>query len=125
VVSLVAVLVLGCAISFVVGRTLRTAGRPFLDDVLRDERVSEAVARLLTVLFTLLSLGTVALVAIVELPGWETIYATALKLGIVLLVIGAAHGMTLLVLLRIKKRRRRQLLEEDFARRVNRPAPME
>jgi hypothetical protein len=125
VVSLVAVLVLGCAISVVVGNALRGAGRPFLDDVLRDGCLNEAVARLLTVLFYLLALVTVALISILDLPGWSTVYAIALKLGIVLLVIGAAHGLTLIVLLRIKKRRRRQVLEEDFARRTSRPAPTE
>ena len=124
-VSLIAVLVLGGVVSVVVGRALRGAGRPFLDDVLRDERVSEAVARLLTVLFSLLSLGTVALLATLDLAGWSTVHATALKLGLVLLVLGVAHGLTLLVLLRIKKRRRRQLVEEEFARRASRPAPAE
>lgn len=123
-VSLVAVLVLGAVISVVVGRALRRAGRPFLDDVLQDDRVADAVARLLTLLFYLVSLGTVALLATVDFPGMNWLYATSFKLGAVLLVIGVAHGLTLLVLLRIKKRRRRQMVEEEMARRLTgrRPA---
>lgn len=122
-VSIIAVLVLGIAISVVVGRALRSAGRPFLDDVLQDDRVAEAVSRLLTVLFYLVSLGTVALLATLDLSGVNALYATSAKVGIVLLVIGAAHGLTLLVLLRIKKRRRQQMVEEEIAERLTQERP--
>ena len=117
-VSIVAVLVLGTVVSVVVGRILRRAGRPFLDDVLRDERVSEAVARLLSVMFYLLALGTVALIGTIPLDEMPWLYATSLKLGAVLLIIGAVHGFTILALLRIKKRRRQQLLQEGMAERL-------
>jgi hypothetical protein len=119
-VSIIAVLVLGVAVSVVVGRALRRAGRPFLDDVLQDDRVADAVSRLLDVLFYLVSLGTVALVASVDLPGVALLYAVSLKVGVVLVVLGGAHGATVLVLLRIKKRRRHQLVEEEMARRLGR-----
>ncbi|GAA4737268.1 hypothetical protein [Actinomycetospora chibensis] len=113
--GVITVLVVGTVVSLLVGRVLRRAGRPFLDDVLRDERVADAGATLLTVLFHLLSLGTVALVASTTLPPMPWIYDVSLKLGIVLIVIGVAHGATLMLLLRIKKRRRRQILEENLA----------
>jgi hypothetical protein len=106
-------LVLGVVITVVVGRALRSAGRPFLDDVMQDDRVADSMARLLTVLFYLVSLGAALLVSTYQVPpGVNWLYATAMKAGIVLLLVGALHGATLVSLLLIKKRRRVQLAEE-------------
>jgi hypothetical protein len=109
-------LVLGVVISVVVGRALRAAGRPFLDDVMQDDRVADSMARLLTLLFYLVSLGATLLVSTYQMPpGVNWLYATSIKVGIVLLLVGALHGATLVSLLLIKKRRRVQLAEEAIA----------
>jgi hypothetical protein len=115
--SIIIVLVLGVAVTIVVGRALQGLGEPFLEDVFQDQRVSDSVARLLSVLFYLLALGVVALVGTVNLSSMTWLYATSAKLGIVLLVLGVVHGGTLLALLRIKKRRRHQMVEENIAAR--------
>jgi multisubunit Na+/H+ antiporter MnhB subunit len=122
-------LVLGVVITVVVGRALRAAGRPFLDDVMQDDRVADSMARLLTLLFYLVSLGATFLVSTYQMPaGVNWLYATSIKVGIVLLVIGALHGATLVALLVIKKRRRIQLAEEAIVgqrRQRSRRSPRE
>lgn len=115
--SLIA-LALGVILCIVVGRVLERVGRPFLDDVFKDERVSAAVARLLSVMFYLLAFGSIALVGTLPMPDLGWLQATALKLGITLLVLGGAHASVVGLLLIVKKRRRRQILEEEMARRV-------
>jgi hypothetical protein len=116
--SIIIVLVLGIAVTVVVGRALQGLGQPFLEDVFSDQRVSDSVARLLSVLFYLLALGVVALVGTMNLSSMNWLYATSAKLGVVLLVLGVVHGGTLLALLRIKKRRRHQMVEENIAARA-------
>src|ERR1700759_929060 len=101
-VSGIVVIVVGVILSVVVGRTIERAGRPFLDDVFRDERISGAMARLLSVLFYLLAIGSAGLIATVPVLRDTWIYDAALKLGIVLLVLGAAHGSVIGILVVVK-----------------------
>lgn len=104
----VAVVVLGAVITVLVGVLLYRNGEPFLTDVFGGDRERAiGINRLLVVLFHLVVLGMLALISVLEVP-WAT-GATQLvltKLGVVLLVLGAAHGATMVVLTRIRLRRR-------------------
>jgi hypothetical protein len=93
-------------LTFMVGRVLRTAGRPFLDEVFADPAVAESVNRLLAVLFHLVTLGVLALIARVDVGGGGVLQSLVTRLGVVLLVLGLAHGISMLVLLRVRDRRR-------------------
>ncbi|MCW2631797.1 MAG: hypothetical protein JWR88_759, partial [Pseudonocardia sp.] len=73
-----------------------------------DERTAASVTRLVVVLFGLVVLGVVALLSTAELSGDGLAQALLVKLGIMLLVVGAAYGGTLLVLARIRGARRQQ-----------------
>ncbi|MEV6932270.1 hypothetical protein AB0M46_48350 [Dactylosporangium sp. NPDC051485] len=95
-----------------VARTLMRNGQVFLDDAFDNERLAASVNRLLVVGFYLLNLGYVAVALKIAQPlldGSEAMEALAMKLGFVLLVLGAVHFFNLLVL---SKYRRRRVLEK-------------
>ncbi|GAA2336541.1 hypothetical protein [Dactylosporangium salmoneum] len=96
-----------------VARTLMRNGQVFLDDAFEDERLAASVNRLLVVGFYLLNLGYVAVALKITQPlldGSEAMEALAMKLGFVLLVLGAVHFFNLFVL---SKYRRRRMLEKS------------
>lgn len=104
----VTVVVLGALLTVLVGVLLYRNGEPFLVDVFGGDRErATGINRLLVVLFHLVVLGMLALISVLEVP-WAT-GATQIvltKLGVVLLVLGGAHGATMAVLTRIRLRRR-------------------
>jgi uncharacterized BrkB/YihY/UPF0761 family membrane protein len=102
------ILVLGVIVTVVIGMVLMRSGRALLSEVYEDERTAASVTRLVVVLFGLVVLGVVALLSTAELSGDGLAQALLVKLGIMLLVVGAAYGGTLLVLARIRGARRQQ-----------------
>lgn len=114
-------LVLGLVVAVVAGRALQRAGRPFLDDVFPDGRVADSAARLLGVLYYLLSAGAAFLISTARMPAATNwLAATSMKVGAVLLLVGVLHGATLAALLLIKNRRQRLLAATAVARRRTR-----
>lgn len=112
------VLVIGVALTFLVGQVLVRAGQGFLNDVFDDTVAARSVNRLVTLLFHLVVLGFVALITTVDVPT-DGVFETVLtKVGVILLVIGAGHGLTLLVLGRIRARRREQDIVDEMAAQV-------
>nr|BFE55852.1 hypothetical protein GCM10020063_003780 [Dactylosporangium thailandense] len=96
-----------------VARTLLKNGQVFLDDAFADERLATSVNHLLVVGFYLLNLGYVAVALKISEPITDesgAVEALAMKLGTVLLVLGAVHFFNLFVLSRF---RRRRLLEQS------------
>lgn len=106
------ILVLGVILTVVVGLILVRSGRELLADVYDDRHTATSVTRLVVVLFGLVVLGVVALLSTAELSGDGLAQAVLVKLGIVLLVVGAAYGGTLMVLARIRSARRAQQLAD-------------
>jgi hypothetical protein len=91
-----------------VGRTLQRNGQVFLDDAFENERLAESVNHLLVVGFYLLNLGYVAVALKISGPilgGSGAMEALAMKLGLVLLVLGGVHFGNLFVLSRFRRRR--------------------
>jgi hypothetical protein len=106
----IAFLVVGTALTLLVGQLLMRSGRPYLEEVFGDRKVATSVTRLLAVLFYLFVLGVLALISVIDVPVDGTLQAMVTKLGIVLLVLGIAHGGTLIVLSRLRERRLAQQL---------------
>ncbi|MEU4086096.1 hypothetical protein ACWD4F_01995 [Streptomyces aureus] len=108
VVAYVIYLVVSIALTVWVARTLSHNGRIFLSDVLHgDERLADAVNRLLVVGFYLVNLGFVALYLHQsdEITDARGIFeALSTKLGVVLLVLGVMHLANVYVLNRIRRR---------------------
>jgi hypothetical protein len=108
VIMYVAYLALSLLLTAWVARTLFHNGQVFLDDALGDERLARSVNHLLVVGFWLLNAGYVA-VAIRVSGEVETasdaIETLSVKLGLVLLVVGAVHMFNVYVLSRFRRRR--------------------
>ena len=103
----VAYLLLSLALTIAVGTALSRSGRVFLTEVLGNRALADAVNRLLIVGFYLLTLGFIALV--MRPPGAITSAAQAaqvlsIKIGEVLLVLGAAHLAGVAVVRRFGRR---------------------
>lgn len=101
----------GIGLTAVVGRALARSGRALLLDVFGDgDALAEAVTRLLVVGFYLLSLGFVALTMgmpdTIDSVG-RGVQLLSVKIGELLLVLGAAHFANLGVLSRIRRSRSR------------------
>ncbi len=107
------------ALTFVVGRLLVTAGEPFLQEVFRDEKVTRSVNRLLSVLFYLITLGVLAIISVVDLDAGGVVQTLVLKIGVVLLILGIAYGISMLVLIRIRERRRAAQISEQVQQRLS------
>lgn len=73
---------------------------------------------LITVLFHLVVLGVLALLSTIHFPGGDTLPDLIGRLGVLLLVLGVAHGVTIAVLARIHE----EQLVETITRRGNSPA---
>jgi hypothetical protein len=108
-----AVLFIGVGLTLVVGQILTRSVRPFLQDVFPKPETASSVTRLVVVLFHLIVLGVIALVATINITLSHPIQTIVVKLGLVLLVLGAAHGGTLLALTRLRARRRLQMLLDE------------
>jgi hypothetical protein len=101
-------LVLSVALAIVVGSALARGGRVFLLEMFGGNRaLADAVSRLLTVAFYLFTLGFIALA--MQPPGHlasfrQAVQLLSVKIGEVLLVLGAAHLASLAVFRRFGRR---------------------
>jgi hypothetical protein len=114
----ITLLVVAIALTFLVGRLLVTAGEPFLQEVFQDRSVTRSVNLLLSVLFHLITLGVLAIISIVEIGGQQPLQEFVVKLGVVLLVLGIAYGISMLVLIRVRERRRASQISEQVQERL-------
>ncbi|MBW0137574.1 hypothetical protein [Pseudonocardia abyssalis] len=129
----ITLLVVAIALTFLVGRLLVTAGEPFLQEVFQDTKVTRSVNLLLSVLFHLITLGVLAIISVIDIAGGQApLQNFVVKLGVVLLVLGVAYGVSMLVLIRVRERRRVDQVSEQVQERLAersapapRPAPEE
>jgi len=112
-VTYLVLLLVGTGVTALVGAILRRSGQALLDEVYPEPRAA-GLARLVTVGFYLVALGVLALISNVDLPVDGMVQLLVTKLGVVLLVLGAAYGLTLMVLGRLRDARRRAELDEEF-----------
>ncbi|OLR92672.1 hypothetical protein [Actinokineospora bangkokensis] len=100
-------LVLGIALVLVDGQIIYRSGLRYLGDSYGDDQASAgSMARLVSVLFHFAVLGLLALISIIDVggDGLSAVQAVVLKLGIVLVVLAIAHGVTIKVLNRMRDR---------------------
>lgn len=92
-------LVVGVVIVAAVGRLLAFSGRRYLtNSAPRERRASGPAATLVTALFHLLTLGVVALLAVLPMGGSTGPDRFLLRLGILLIVLAGIYGITLTLL---------------------------
>jgi hypothetical protein len=112
-------LAVAIGLTFLVGRLLVRAGEPFLQEVFHDQKVTRSVNLLLSVLFHLVTLGVLAIISVVDIGSDDGMLQTfVLKLGIVLLTLGIAYGISMLVLIRVRERRQAAEISEHVQERL-------
>jgi hypothetical protein len=111
-------LVVAVALTAAVGRVLFLSGEPFLEEVFRSKETARSLNKLLTVLFHLLTLGVLAIISTVEVPVDGVVQTMVTKFGIVLVIVGIAYGVSMLVLLKIRDRRRAAVVSANVQQRL-------
>ncbi|MCE3554385.1 hypothetical protein LWC33_23380 [Pseudonocardia sp. RS11V-5] len=110
-------LIAAVVLTVVIGQVLLRRGQPFLEEVFQSNETARSLNTLLSVLFHLLTLGVLALLSTIDVP-------IVTKFGIALVVVGIAYGISMLVLLRIRERRRQdQLFERRAEQRLRLQTP--
>jgi hypothetical protein len=114
----IVLLAVSVVLTFIVGRLLVRAGEPFLLEVFHDEKVTRSVNLLLSVLFPLVTLGVLAIISVTDVAGDNALQTFVVKLGVVLLTLGIAYGISMLVLIRVRERRRAAEISEQVQERL-------
>jgi hypothetical protein len=112
--SYIAFLVVGVILVAIDGQIIYRSGRRYLKRSHGDSGAGTSMARLVTVLFHLVVLGLLMLISTVDVGDNQT-EGVVLRLGIALLVLAAAHGVTMAILARIKESQVQEQLAEELA----------
>lgn len=113
--SYVTFLVLGIVLVVVDGQLIYHSGKGYLKRAAYDDEQARAMMRLTAVLFHLVVLGLLALVSIIEVETGDPVKNVVVKLGVVLLLLALAHGVTMAILSRIRERQLQQQLADEMA----------
>lgn len=111
-------LVVSILLTFGVGQFLIRAGEPFLNEVFRDSKVTRSLNLLLSVLFHLVTLGVLAIISVVDVDAGGALQTFVVKLGVVLLVLGVAYGISMLVLIRVRAARKEAEISEHVSEQI-------
>ncbi|GAB2826773.1 hypothetical protein [Lentzea nigeriaca] len=112
--SYVTFLVLGIVLVVIDGQLIYHSGRGYLKRAYDDEEATSMI-RLAVVLFHLVVLGLLALVSLISVETGNATKDVVMKLGIVLLLLALAHGVTMAILARIRDRQLQQQLADQMA----------
>lgn len=111
--SYVIFLVVGVLMVVVDGQFIYHAGKRYLDGSKGDSAAEASMTRLIVGLFHLIVLGVLALISLIPFPGGDSLPSVVGRLGVVLLLLGLAHGIVIGVL---NRQREEQAVEEMNAR---------
>ncbi|MEU6129583.1 hypothetical protein ABZ805_10460 [Saccharopolyspora sp. NPDC047091] len=114
-----AFLVIGTALVFVDGWLLRRSGTTYLAAAYPDGKVADSANQLITVLFHLTTLGVLALLSTVRMGGGDPLHALLTRVGVLLLVLAVAHGITIWLLARLRTKQREKSLQEEISARTS------
>jgi hypothetical protein len=115
----ITLLVISIVITIGVGRLLVMSGQPFLQEVFQNEKVTTSVNRLLSVLFHLITIGVLTIISVWSIDVGTQLQNMVVKLGIVLIVLGIAYGVSMLVLIRVRERRRADTISEEVQMKLS------
>lgn len=122
--SYVTFLVVGVMLVAIDGMIVYRSGRAYLDQAYRDPRAAKSMVQLVTVLFHLVVLGVLALISTFNVDTGSTVRDLVVKLGVVLLVLAAAHAATMTILGNIRDRRRDEQITDELVEQRNNNRPM-
>src|SRR5947209_13679914 len=106
-------LILGVLIILVDGQIIYRGGLGYLRKVYANDS-GRSVMQLVSVLFHLTVLGALALISMINVSTGMPVRDLVVKLGVVLLVLAVAHGITMAIVVNIRDRRREEQIEEGI-----------
>jgi hypothetical protein len=112
--SYIAFIVLGVVLVAVDGQIIYRSGRKYLEHSYGDPEAGASMTRLVTVLFHLAVLGLLLLISTIDI-GSNPTEGVIERLGIVLLLLAVAHGLTVAILARVRDRQLQERLAEEVA----------
>lgn len=107
-------LLLGVALVAIDAAIVYRSGRAYLDEAYRDPRASRSMVQLVTMLFGLIVLGVLALISTIDIDTGSAVQNVVVKLGIVMLVLAAAHAATMTILSHIRDRLRDDQITDEL-----------
>jgi hypothetical protein len=108
-------LVLGIVLVAIDGHLIYRAGKGYLHTAYGNAESAQAMNRMVTVLFHLVVLGLIFLISLIEVNAADETRGVIARLGILLLVLAAAHAVTMTILGRIRDRAIQQQLADEMA----------
>ncbi len=96
-------LIVGVALIVIDGQLIARSGRGYLQRA-GDAKASRSMIRLVTALVYLVMLGLLALISLINVDTGLPVRDLVVKLGVLMLVLAVAHGVTIAILLRMKDR---------------------
>lgn len=121
--SSVAFLTLGAVAVCIDALLIRRSGATYLAEVYPERKTADSANRLITVLFGLTMLGALALISVVNLSSEVGLPNVVLRLGVLFLIMAAAHGTTVWTLARMRGAQHGLQLKDETARTLNDPSP--
>jgi|ERR671921_530927 uncharacterized BrkB/YihY/UPF0761 family membrane protein len=115
----ITLLVISIVVTVAVGRLLVQSGQPFLQEVFQNEKVTTSVNRLLSVLFHLITIGVLTIISAWSIDVGTQLQNMIVKFGIVLIVLGIAYGISMLVLIRVRRQRRADRISEEVQMKLS------
>jgi len=104
---------IGVLIVLIDGQIIYRAGLGYLRKVYSGDS-GRSVMQLVSVLFHLTVLGAVALISMINVSTGMPVRDLVVKLGVVLLILAAAHGITMAIVVNVRDRRREEQIEEEI-----------
>jgi hypothetical protein len=112
--SYISFLVLGVVLVAIDGQIIYRSGRRYLEHSYGEAEASASMTRLVAVLFHLVVLGVLMLISTIDVGGTPT-EGVVIRLGVVLLLLAVAHGLTIAILARIRDRQMQEHLADEMA----------
>ena len=106
-------LLIGVLIVLIDGQIIYRGGLGYLRKVYANDS-GRSVMQLVSVLFHLTVLGALALISMINVSTGMPVRDLVVKLGVVLLVLAVAHGITMAIVVNIRDRRREEQLEDEI-----------
>ncbi|MEU6262988.1 hypothetical protein [Saccharopolyspora shandongensis] len=114
--SFVVFLIVGAALVVGDGQLIRRSGTTYLQSTARDSAAADSVNQLVVVVFHLAALGLLALISVLPMDVGSDPETVVARLGVLLLVLAVAHGVTISTLGRIRTHQQSQTLQEEIVR---------
>ncbi|MGH3800332.1 MAG: hypothetical protein ACRDTD_09420 [Pseudonocardiaceae bacterium] len=101
------------ALVLIDGQLISRSGRAYLRKVYEPE-AARSMIQLVVGLFHLVVLGLLALISLIDVDTGLPVRDVVFKLGVLLLVLAVAHGLTLTIMMRIRDRRWQEQISDEI-----------